>query len=223
MIVAKEVFVMKKVSTTGERIKAAMLNNGMRQADLVQATGLGKSAISQYISDKVTPKQDKVYLLARALNVSESWLMGLDVNPDRVTPNMTPYRPTGQIPILGTIPAGIATLAVEDIEGYTAVDVCRPEECFALRMKGDSMINAGIYPDDLVIIRMQNYAENGQIVACRINGDESTLKRFTKQDDTIVLVPENPKYPVQIVNAADFESGYASVIGVAIEIKRILI
>lgn len=74
---------MEQIATTGERIRAALSARGMRQIDLVEATGLGRSAISQYVSDKVTPKQDKLYLLARALDVSEPWLMGLDVSMER--------------------------------------------------------------------------------------------------------------------------------------------
>lgn len=67
-----------KDSTSG-RIKKAMDLRNLRQVDLIERTQLGRSAISQYVSGKVTPKQDKVYLLAKALNVSPAWLMGYDV------------------------------------------------------------------------------------------------------------------------------------------------
>ena len=82
------------------------------------------------------------------------------------------------------------------------------------------MIGAGIQDGDLVLIRMQSSAENGQIVACQVNGDEATLKRFHQQINTVLLMPENPKYEPIIVPIADFESGRAKIIGVAIEIKR---
>lgn len=67
---------MDKMSITASRLKEALELRGMRQADLVRKTGIGKSAISQYLSGKVLPKQDKLYLLARALQVSEDWLLG---------------------------------------------------------------------------------------------------------------------------------------------------
>lgn len=85
------------------------------------------------------------------------------------------------------------------------------------------MINAGIQPGDLIIIRYQQCADNGQIVACRINGDESTLKRFKQHGDTVILMPENSNYEPIVVSCKDFESGYASIIGVAVKIQRDLL
>lgn len=66
-------------TTTGMRIREALEMRGMKQIDLARATGLGRGAISQYMSDKVTPKQDKLYIMAKALLVSPTWLMGYDV------------------------------------------------------------------------------------------------------------------------------------------------
>lgn len=82
------------------------------------------------------------------------------------------------------------------------------------------MINAGINPDDLVLVRMQPTADSGQIVACRINGDECTLKRFKQQGDMVILMPENTAYEPIIVPCEDFGNGHASIIGVALEVKR---
>ena len=82
------------------------------------------------------------------------------------------------------------------------------------------MVGAGIQTGDLVLIRLQPTADNGQIVACKINGDEATLKRFRQQGDTVILMPENPKYDPLVVPASDFATGHAKIIGVAIEIKR---
>lgn len=82
------------------------------------------------------------------------------------------------------------------------------------------MINAGIQSGDLVLIRIQNCAENGQIVACRINGNEATLKRYREQQSAIILMPENPAYDPYIVSKKDFADGYAGIMGVAVEVKR---
>lgn len=130
------------------------------------------------------------------------------------------YYPTGTVPVLGKIPAGLPLEAVEEVEGFEPVTVPDPENCFFLRVEGDSMIGAGIQGGDLVLIRMQPTADNGQIVACKVNGDEATLKRFRQQGDTVILMPENPKYDPLIVPASDFNSGYAKILGVAIEFKR---
>lgn len=75
--------------STSDRIKKAMDLRNLRQVDLIERTQLGRSAISQYVSGKVTPKQDKVYLLAKALNVSPAWLMGYDVPMEANSINST--------------------------------------------------------------------------------------------------------------------------------------
>ena len=84
------------------------------------------------------------------------------------------------------------------------------------------MINAGIHSGDLVLIRKQSCADNGQIVAARVNGDEATLKRFQQQGNTILLLPENPNYEPRIVSEKDFSQGDAQIIGVAVEVRHTL-
>ena len=91
-----------------------------------------------------------------------------------------------------------------------------------LRVKGDSMINAGIHAGDLVLIRKQSFAENGQIIAARVNSNEATLKRYKQSGDAVVLLPENPAYDLQIVPARDFISGDAQIIGVALQVTHTL-
>lgn len=96
------------------------------------------------------------------------------------------------------------------------------ENYFFLRVSGESMINAGIQSGDLVLIRKQSSAEYGQIVAARVNGDEATLKKYKPQGDTVLLLPENPDFEPILVRAKDFDDGYASIIGVAIEVRHTL-
>lgn len=97
----------------------------------------------------------------------------------------------GQIPVVGVVTAGIPILAVENQEGTMAWD--GEPGCFALRVRGDSMINAGILSGDKVVIRPQKTAEDGQIVVARI-GDEATVKRLSRRNGEIWLLPENPNY-----------------------------
>ena len=73
----------ERVATCADRVKEALHIRGMKQSDLCRLTGIPKSAISQYLSGAFEPKQDRIYLLSRALNVSEVWLMGLDVPMER--------------------------------------------------------------------------------------------------------------------------------------------
>lgn len=125
-------------------------------------------------------------------------------------------------PIVGTIPAGYPALAFEDIEGYASIPYKDAENYFFLRVSGESMINAGIQSGDLVLIRKQSSAEYGQIVAARVNGDEATLKKYKPQGDTVLLLPKNPDFEPILVRAKDFDDGYASIIGVAIEVRHTL-
>jgi len=98
----------------------------------------------------------------------------------------------GQIPVVGVVTAGMPILAVENQEGTMTWD--GEPECFALRVRGDSMIGAGILSGDKVVVRPQQTADDGQIVVARI-GDEATVKRLSRKDGQVWLLPENPDYP----------------------------
>ena len=82
-----------RVATCADRIKTALKIKGIKQSDLVRLTNIPKSAISQYISGAFEPKQDRVYLISKALNVSEAWLMGLDVPMERAQPQSPDKEP----------------------------------------------------------------------------------------------------------------------------------
>ena len=97
----------------------------------------------------------------------------------------------GQIPVIGVVTAGVPILAVENQEGTMAWD--GEPGCFALRVRGDSMINAGILSGDKVVVRPQQTADDGQIVVARI-GDEATVKRLRRRNGKIWLMPENDAY-----------------------------
>ena len=103
---------------------------------------------------------------------------------------VTTVRP-GQIPVVGVVTAGLPILAVENQEGFLSWD--GDPGCFALRVRGDSMINAAILSGDLVVVRPQQSADDGQIVVARI-GDEATVKRLRRRGGEVWLVPENDNY-----------------------------
>lgn len=103
---------------------------------------------------------------------------------------VTAQRP-GQIPVVGVVTAGLPILAVENQEGTMAWD--GDPSCFALRVRGDSMIGAGILDGDKVVVRPQPTADDGQIVVARI-GDEATVKRLSRKNGQLWLLPENPAY-----------------------------
>ena len=103
---------------------------------------------------------------------------------------VTALRP-GQIPVVGVVTAGLPILAVENQEGTMAWE--GDPKCFALRVRGDSMINAGILDGDKVVVRPQSTADDGQIVVARI-GDEATVKRLYRRNGLVLLMPENDAY-----------------------------
>lgn len=119
------------------------------------------------------------------------------------------------IPILGKVAAGLPTMAVEEIEGYLNLDslVFSDEDTFALRVKGDSMVNAGIMPDDLVLVRRQNMAQNGDTVVA-LFGEEATVKYLRKNGLNYFLEPANPKYQPIPLNED------ATIIGKVISVVR---
>jgi len=111
---------------------------------------------------------------------------------------------TREVPVLGRVPAGKPFLSEENVEAVITI----PEDMgsgktFALEVKGDSMIGAGIMDGDRVIVKQQATAENGDIVCAVIDG-EATLKRFFKKDGTITLKAENEKYAPITVSAGEF-------------------
>ena len=97
----------------------------------------------------------------------------------------------GQIPVIGVVTAGMPILAFENQEGTLPWD--GDPACFGLRVRGDSMIRAGILDGDMVVVRPQSYADNGQIVVARI-GDEATVKRLSRKNGQVWLLPENENY-----------------------------
>lgn len=103
---------------------------------------------------------------------------------------ITAHRP-GQIPVIGVVTAGMPILAFENQEGTMAWD--GEPGCFALRVRGDSMVGAGILSGDKVVVRPQATALDGQIVVARI-GDEATVKRLSRRNGQVWLLPENPDY-----------------------------
>lgn len=104
-----------------------------------------------------------------------------------------PNSGSASVPVIGTVTAGMPITAVEDITGYVGfeADGVDPSELFALKIRGESMINAGILDGDIVIVKRCCYAENGDIVVAFIDGEDATVKTFYKENGHYRLQPEN--------------------------------
>jgi repressor LexA len=141
--------------------------------------------------------------LSRAIEVIE-WATGM-------------HRPSTAIPIAGRIQAGGPVLAVEEVEGYLRLDrSLAPQGAFLLRVRGDSMIQAGIYEGDWVVVRPQPQVNNGDIVVALI-GEEATIKRFYKDRKTVRLEPAHPRMEPIVVQPGTEEM---RIIGKVVAIVR---
>lgn len=189
----------KPVYKISERLKEGMGIRNLRAVDLVDKTGIPKSTISQYLSEYAKPKSDRVYLLANALNVSPSWLLGYDV------PMQSQLVAGKKIPILGDIACGKPILAESNIIDFTVVSENERVD-FALIAQGNSMNNARIESGDTVFIRQQPIVENGEIALVLID-NEATIKRFFDYPDKVVLTPDSKdtSYKPMIYNKKDCE------------------
>lgn len=133
---------------------------------------------------------------AGILKVAEGKTRAITLVEEPVAP------PKDQIPVLGNVAAGAPILAEEHIEEYIPYDVGpHSEEYFALKVRGESMLNAGILPDDLVVVHRQVDAYNGEIVVALFE-DEATVKTLSRKGGEVWLLPENPEYePIDGANA----------------------
>lgn len=215
--------------TIGERIKARREELGMSQDELAIKIGYeSRSSVNKIELGLRNLPQSKIKLIADVLNTTPSYIMGWQKEGEQKAPFPFPaetvpaaIKITGFIPVYGEIPAGVPNFEECQVIDYISSTDPHPENYFALKVKGTSMINAGIPDGAYVTVLKQNTAEDGQIVACRLNGEEATLKRFRRKDDTVILMPENPEFSPIIVGAKDFSEGVAQILGIvkAITIK----
>nr|DAV37504.1 MAG TPA: Repressor protein CI [Caudoviricetes sp.] len=193
------------MSKFSERFKLLRKERGLSQAALATELGFTKSSVNMYERGDREPGLESLETIADFFNVDMDYLLGKsdvqnrflytpasDAESVALPDNIIPRPATYTVPLLGTIACGEPILAAENIEDNVEV----PEHIhadFALRCKGDSMINARIHDGDIVYIRQQPAVNNGEIAAVLI-GDEATLKRVYVYEDHVVLQPENPAY-----------------------------
>ncbi len=183
------------MSKFSERFKELRLEHDLSQQALATQLGLSKSSVNMYERGEREPGLDTLESIADYFNVDMDYLLGKTPTSGKYSfPSdaLLPMPAMRKIPLVGSIACGTPILAEENREG----DVDIPEHIhadFALRCKGDSMINARIYDGDIVYIRQQDSVEHGQIAAVLID-DEATLKRVHLFDDHIVLEAENPQF-----------------------------
>lgn len=205
-----------------DRLKKAMELRNMKASELSERAQIPKSAISQYLSGLYEAKQKSIFKLAKILNVSEGWLMGLDVPMQREVKTDILGNPVVPVPLLGVVKAGYDYLAQENWIGTVDVEkslVGDGKDYFALKVKGDSMAPTFL-ENDIVIVKKQNDCENNEYAVVIINGDEGTLKKIKKTDNGIILQPLNPAYGPVMYTKEEMEKIPIVIVGVVKQLKR---
>ena len=203
------------------RLRSAMDIRNIKASELSEKSNIPKSAISQYLSGLYEAKQKSIFKLATVLDVSEAWLMGLDVPMTKNIKIDKLGNPVIEIPILGTVKAGYDYLAQENWIGTVDIDkkLAESGEFFALKIKGDSMAPV-LIEDDIVIIKKQDDFDSGDIVVAIVNGDEATVKKAKKSENSILLQPFNTNYEPLIFTKEEMDTIPVKIVGIVKQLKR---
>lgn len=199
----------------GYRIFKVRKNKKITRKQIADFLGVHETTIKRY-EDGDTKKlpTDRLEKIAKYLNTSIEYLMGWDEDTKANSKGI-------QIPVLGTVPAGIPISAIEDIIDYEEIPKSweNQGEFFGLKIKGDSM-----YPTlengDVVIVKKQSTADNGDTVIVMVNGDDATCKRYERSDTGIMLIPNNNAYTPIFYTNEEIESLPISIIGKVVELRR---
>lgn len=184
-----------------------MKKNDKTQTDIIIDLNINKSTISTWCNGTKMPRMGTIQRLADYFGIKKSDLVE---ERNAIPEGAILYTPEAMvnIPLVGSVNCGTPLFAEDNIECYIPTpesDIQTGETYFWLRAKGDSMINVGIHDGDLLLIRKQDDVDNGDIAVVAVNGDEATLKRVKKQENAIILQPENPNCETRIFIGEDMK------------------
>ena len=213
------------MDTIASRLRAALELRGMKQAELVELTGIGKSSISTYLRGSYIPKQKNIYKMAKALNVNEAWLMGEDVDPTRQNAYSEPSDSSlVTIHYAGPVAAHFDATPDDAYEQRTIpaewIGRRRPEDFFLATVSGDSMYPQFQDGDEILCLRCSDMGIPGRIGIMLLGGGEATVKRieYKTGEDWIDLVPINPEFEPRRIEGVDLEQ--CRVVGRVIKVIR---
>lgn len=192
-------------SIMGDRIRTRRVNLGLTLREVADRVGCTHSTLGKWERGEISSmKASNLKGLAKALECSPLWLLGDNRTSLDTTPNIEPLPETEPVPVIGEIACGDPITAEENWDGLVDAPVEAGAD-FALRARGDSMINARIFPGDIVLVRQQPDVDSGEIAAVLIDG-EATLKRIYKYEERVELRPENPTHRVIHIEGSDLAS-----------------
>ena len=212
---------MKPIESFQNRLEKALKYRNMKPVELHEKTGISESLISKYLSGNAIARQRKITLISDVLRINPVWLMGYDVPIEEIKTDKL-GNPIAEIPLLGTVKAGYDYMAQENWEGMIEVDkniIKDGADYFALTIKGDSMFPI-LMENDIVIIKRQDDFETGDLVVAIINGDEATIKKGKKGNNSILLQPLNSNYEPLIFTYDEMKTIPVTIIGIVKQLKR---
>ena len=194
-------------------LKQLRKDRGYSQLEIANYLGITKQAYSNYELGKRSPSIQTISRLAKFYQVPiETFLSTNEIPTNSV-----------KIPVLGSVPAGIAIEAIEDIVDWEEIPksmVTGEKQYFGLVVDGDSMYPKYLSGDTVIVLR-QPYCNSGEDCIVYVNGYNATLKTLIKHSDgSITLKPINPEYPPHTYSADDVKSGLINVAGVVVELRR---
>lgn len=191
---------------------------GMSPVELSKYSGVSKSALNHYLKGDLVPSQENAEKMAAVLKVNPLWLMGIQKNMISDQPVVSDGAV--QIKVLGRVAAGIPIEAVTeyiDTEEIPA-KMAQSGDYFGLQIHGDSM-EPRMREGDVVIVRKQDDAENGDIVIAMVNGSDATCKRLTKYAGGIGLISLNPNYDPMMFTDQEIVDKPVRIIGKVVELR----
>lgn len=209
----------------GENIKEMRKQAKLTQIELAEKLSVHQTAVSQWEKGRTLPDLWSLSRLAQTFDVAVDRILSGDAiaadKPEEYRAMKQELRERlCRIPILGSVQAGVPISAIQDITGSVALSQEHSEdahEYFALRVRGDSM-EPRLLEDDIVIVRQQQDADNGDIVVALING-EATVKKLKKQDDGILLIPFNNCYEPFFYSREEISQGGFQILGRVVEFR----
>lgn len=208
-------------------LKALREEKGLTPKEMAEYLQITRQAYNYYELGQRQPSYDTLRLLAKFYNVTTDYLLGQSKHKgfqDHYY-NITDVdiRNFVKIPVVGVIRAGDPILAEANILGYEYTDKkdLNGDEYFYLKVTGDSMNNSRIEDGDLVLVRCQSDVDDGEIAVVIVNGNEATLKKVYRKNETLVLQPDssNPIHQPQIYNKTNCLSSEIQIIGKVINAK----
>lgn len=213
------------MDTIANRLRMALDMRSMKQSELSELTGIGKSSISTYLRGSYIPKQKNIYKMAKVLNVNKSWLMGENIDSTRTSAYADP--PDSNLVTIHYAGPVAAHFDATPDDAYEQRNIPaewigrrRPEDFFLASISGDSMYPHFQDGDDILCLRCSDMGASGRIGIMLLGDGEATVKRINYKtgEDWIELIPINPEFKSKRIEGADLEK--CRVVGRVIKVIR---